>query len=205
MSSFSKLDFLNHFVLSPAAQYPTATQQPAKTLAGKANSLRHAGVLIGLVERPNGLHVIFTRRADHLRHHPGEVSFPGGRYEHDDASLSDTAQREAREEIGVPIEDIDVIGQLPPLVTVSQFCVTPIVAFIPCDYTPRIDPNEVAEVFEVPAQHIFHPSSLGSYTFTIRNQAHQVFGMTYNHHLIWGVTAQIIHALQQQLALPEHR
>ncbi|MGO1296382.1 MAG: CoA pyrophosphatase [Vibrio sp.] len=204
MSPLSKIDFLHHFVLTPTAAYPVPEKPSPHTPSPAQSSLRQAGVLIGLVERPHGLHVIFTRRAQNLRHHPGEVSFPGGRYEYDDASLRETAQRETHEEIGVPQADIDVIGQLPPLVTRSQFCITPVLAFIPKDYTPHIDPNEVAEVFEVPAQAVFNPKNLRPYTFIIHNQSHTVFGMTYQHHLIWGVTAQIIHALQHQLALPEY-
>ncbi|SJL83166.1 CoA pyrophosphatase [Vibrio palustris] len=202
MSPLSKNDFLNHFVLTPPAAYPTP-RKPSLIPSGRDDvALRHAGVLIGLVERDTGLHVIFTRRAAHLRHHPGQVSFPGGRYEPSDRSLLETALRETTEEIGVPAQNMTVVGQLPPLATISHFQVTPFIAFIPDDYMPSIDPNEVAEVFEVPAHKIFNPMQLFSYTFISGNQAHKVHGMTHDHHLIWGVTAQIIHALQRQLALP---
>ncbi|MEH0665822.1 CoA pyrophosphatase [Vibrio scophthalmi] len=168
----------------------------------KAESLRPASVLIGFVERDNGLHVLFTKRAAHLKHHPGQVSFPGGKYETSDGTLAQTALRETQEEIGIDPKRIAIFGQMPELVTVSRFTVTPFLAFIEPDYAPRIDTNEVAEVFEVPLNLVLDRSKLVSQHFLVNQNRHRVFGLSYQHHFIWGMTAQIIQALQKHLSLP---
>ncbi|MEF1292176.1 NUDIX hydrolase, partial [Vibrio sp. M260118] len=117
----------------------------------KQDKLRKASVLIGFIERENGINVLFTRRAKHLKHHPGQVSFPGGKFETSDLTLAETAIRETYEEVGIDRDKIDIFGQMPELVTISQFTVTPFLAFISPDYQTRIDKNEVDEAFEVPA------------------------------------------------------
>jgi len=162
-------------------------------------TLRKASVLIGLVERQQGLHIILTKRAAHLRHHPGQISFPGGKYEEGDRSLQQTAKREAREEIGILEEKIHIVGQLPELVTVSQFAVTPILAFVESDYQVQLDRNEVDEVFEVPITFLLDRKKLYSGTFQLKNHRHRVFAIPYKQHFIWGMTAQIIQSLQKQL------
>jgi len=165
----------------------------------KGTSLRDAAVLIGFVERKEGMQVILTKRADHLRHHPGQISFPGGKYETHDCSLVNTALREAEEEIGLDEKYIKVFGQLPKLPTISQFNVTPFLAFVSADYKTRIDPNEVASVFEVPANHILNPDKLYSTKFKLRNTHHRVFAIPYQQHFIWGMTAQIIESVQKHV------
>ncbi|WP_114767071.1 CoA pyrophosphatase [Vibrio rhodolitus] len=161
--------------------------------------LRKAAVLIGFVERDGALHVLFTKRANHLKHHPGQVSFPGGKFEPSDNSLMQTVLRETFEEIGVTANKIDVFGQMAALPTISRFSVTPYLAFIQADYQTRIDQNEVDEVFEVPLEIILDPQQLKSSTFFINQDQHKVFGINYGQHFIWGMTAQIIQALQAQL------
>lgn len=165
-------------------------------------TLRKASVLIGFVERPNGLNVVLTKRAANLKHHPGQISFPGGKYEEVDGSLQITALREVREEIGILANDITIFGQLPELVTVSKFVVTPFLAFINPNYKAIIDTNEVDEIFEVPAHHLFDRNKLYSELFQVKNQRHRVFAIPYQHHFIWGMTAQIIHVLQKQVIQP---
>nr|WP_228481201.1 CoA pyrophosphatase [Vibrio fluminensis] len=161
--------------------------------------LRKAAVLIGFIERNSGLNVLFTKRATHLKHHPGQVSFPGGKYENSDTSLIHTAIRETEEEIGISKQHIEVFGQMVELPTISRFAVTPYLAFIDPDYQAMIDRNEVDEVFEVPLDIILDPQQLKSSTFIINQQTHRVFGISYGRHFIWGMTAQIIQALQAQL------
>lgn len=165
----------------------------------KDTSLRDGAVLIGFVERKEGMQVILTKRAEHLRHHPGQISFPGGKYETEDHTLVNTALREAEEEIGIHEKHIKVFGQLPKLPTISQFNVTPFLAFISPDYTTQIDPNEVASVFEVPANHILNPEKLYSSKFNLRNTSHRVFAIPYQQHFIWGMTAQIIESMQKHI------
>ena len=167
----------------------------------KQETLRDAAVLIGFVERKEGLSVILTKRAAHLKHHPGQISFPGGKYEPQDTHLVNTAIRETEEEIGIPTSHISVFGQLPKLPTISQFNVTPFLAFVSPDYMTRIDPNEVAEVFEVPTSHILNPDKLFSEKFKLRKVSHRVFAIPYQQHFIWGMTAQIIESMQKHITL----
>ncbi|ENP8317994.1 CoA pyrophosphatase [Vibrio vulnificus] len=165
----------------------------------KGSKLRDAAVLIGFVEREQGLNVILTKRASHLKHHPGQISFPGGKYEESDRSLQATALRETREEIGIAPNAISIFGQMPELVTVSRFKVTPILAFVEPNYQIVIDKNEVDEVFEVPANHLLDTQKLKSAQFRVNQSHHRVFAIPYQHHFIWGMTAQIIQAMQQQI------
>ncbi|MGR5237633.1 CoA pyrophosphatase [Vibrio alfacsensis] len=165
----------------------------------KHKTLRDAAVLIGFVDRPDGLHIILTKRAAHLRHHPGQISFPGGKFEPEDKHLLNTALREAEEEIGIQPAHIHVFGQLPKLPTISQFNVTPFLAFVSPDYSTCIDPNEVEAVFEVPANHILSPEKLYSATFHLKNSSHRVFAIPFEQHFIWGMTAQIIESMQKHI------
>ena len=103
-----------------------------------------------LVQRDNGLHMILTQRALHLRHHAGQVSFPGGRYELSDDSLAETALRETQEEIGIQQKSIQLVGSLSPLTTTTGYHVTPFIGFVENNEQVIFDPHEVKECFEVP-------------------------------------------------------
>ncbi|ENM5777698.1 CoA pyrophosphatase [Vibrio mimicus] len=196
MRNISRHEFIQQFQLNlPAAYHQESLLRVAHLTP---DSLRKASVLIGVVERQQGLQVILTKRAAHLRHHPGQISFPGGKYEESDHSLQQTAKREAREEIGISEEKIHIVGQLPELVTVSQFAVTPILAFVESDYQIQLDHNEVDEVFEVPISFLLDRKKLYTGTFQLKNHRHRVFAIPYKQHFIWGMTAQIIQSLQKQ-------
>ncbi|MEF1261694.1 CoA pyrophosphatase, partial [Vibrio harveyi] len=95
--------------------------------------------------------------------------------------------------------DIRVFGQLPKLPTIIQFNVTKFLSFVSPDYSTQIDPNEVAEVFEVPADHILNPKKLYSTKFKLKNTSHRVFAIPYQQHFIWGMTAQIIESMQKHI------
>ncbi|MGL4830660.1 MAG: CoA pyrophosphatase [Vibrio sp.] len=196
MRNISRNEFIQQFQLNLPVAYHQESLLRVAHLA--PDSLRKASVLIGVVERQQGLQVILTKRAAHLRHHPGQISFPGGKYEESDHSLQQTAKREAREEIGISEEKIHIVGQLPELVTVSQFAVTPILAFVEADYQIQLDHNEVDEVFEVPISFLLDRKKLYSSTFQLKNHRHRVFAIPYKQHFIWGMTAQIIQTLQKQ-------
>lgn len=198
MRRISKTEFIQGFQLQTPVGYHAESIHRVAHL--RQLSLRKASVLIGVVERPHGLNVVLTKRAEHLRHHPGQISFPGGKYEDGDGCLYQTAMREAQEEIGIQQHQINILGQLPELITVSQFAVTPVVAFIDSNYQARIDYNEVEEVFEVPADFLLDHRQLFSNTFQIKNCVHRVFAIPYKHHFIWGVTAQIIQSLQNHIS-----
>jgi 8-oxo-dGTP pyrophosphatase MutT (NUDIX family) len=161
-----------------------------------------AAVLLGLVPRTQGLQVLLTRRNDDMRHHPGQVSFPGGRIEPGDADPAAAAVREAGEEIDLLPGQITPLGYLDPLATITGFRVLPLVAFITPDYVARPDPREVAEVFEVPLAYLLAPENIVRIPIDAGGRPRQVLefvdrGM--HGQRIWGATASILFNLQERL------
>ncbi len=200
MFEFNKHELLKQFQLNLPARYHQGSLQRVSHLSN--DKLREAAVFIGFVERKEGMKVILTQRAKHLKHHPGQVSFPGGKREQSDRSLFETALRETQEEIGIPDHQIEVFGNMPELVTISQFKVTPYLGFVDSSYQAKIDKNEVDSVFELPLEIMLDRDQLHSAEFNIKQRAHRVFGLPYEGYFIWGMTAQIIQAIQQQVTLP---
>ncbi len=158
-----------------------------------------AAVLVGLVPRGDGVQVLLTRRTDGLRQHGGQVSFPGGRIEPDDADAVAAALRETEEEIGVPGALIAPLGFLDPLVTITGFRVLPLVATIDPGYVARPDPNEVAEVFEVPLAFLLDPGNLTTRTLDYKGRARHVLEYRWPSQRIWGATASMLLNLRQRL------
>jgi 8-oxo-dGTP pyrophosphatase MutT (NUDIX family) len=161
-----------------------------------------AAVLVGLVSRTGGLQVLLTRRNDDMRHHPGQVSFPGGRIEPGDLDPVAAAVREAGEEIGLVPGQIQPLGYLDPLATITGFRVLPLVGIITPDYVARPDPREVAEVFEVPLAYLLAPENLLRIVIDAGGRPRQVLefvdkGM--HGQRIWGATASILFNLQERL------
>lgn len=197
LTELNKQRIIQNFQLNQTVDYHHEAIKRVSHL--QTHSLRKASVLIGFVERQDGLNIIFTKRAKHLKHHPGQVSFPGGKFEMEDESLSHTALRETYEEIGICSNNISIFGQMPELVTISKFSVTPFLAFIDNQYKTQVDKNEVDEVFEVPASIVLDQNQLRSQRFRVANYSHRVFGLSYQNHFIWGMTAQIIQAMQKHI------
>jgi 8-oxo-dGTP pyrophosphatase MutT (NUDIX family) len=182
----TKDEFLLRFNLLQLAESEHNYQHPSP--------LRSAAVLIALVESDNGegLQVLLTKRASHLRHHPSQVSFPGGKVEKEDTSLIDTALREAYEEIGLSREAITVLGQLPPYQTISGFQVTPIIAIVASAQLYQMDKNEVAEIFQVPLQHFITTNDHHVFVAHKSGKPHNVHFLPYKHYNIWGATAVML-------------
>ena len=167
--------------------------------------LREAAVLVGLVDRADGWQLLLTRRTYALRHHAGQVSFPGGRIEPDDADAVAAALRESWEEIGLVATQATPIGFLDPLCTITAFRVLPVVALVDAEYVPQPQPDEVAEVFEVPLEYVLDPRNLGFrellppqggrprkvLEFVERGDPRQ---------RIWGATAAILFNLRERIA-----
>ena len=170
-------------------------------LLPEGHALVEAAVLVGLVERSEGTQVLLTRRTDALRHHAGQVSFPGGRLEASDADAVAAAMRETFEEVGIPASQIAPVGYLDVFTTITGFRVLPVVATIASDYVARPDSNEVAEVFEVPLAFLLDPANLASLSLEHRGRARQVWEFSYPGQRIWGVTAAILLNLRERLAV----
>ena len=170
-------------------------------------TLREAAVLMGLIDREDGPRVLFTRRTEHLRHHAGQVSFPGGAMEPGDADAVAAALRETHEEIGVAAASVEPLGLLDPMATITGFRVVPVVARIDPGYRAIPDPNEVAEVFELPLDFLLAPDSLFHAEMPWRGRIRRIAELRPwpggDHARVWGATAIIIDNLRQRLeALP---
>ncbi len=178
--------------------------EPARTVFvaedGVADeNLTPASVLFPIVLRAEGPSVLLTQRTDHLRDHPGQISFPGGRVEPEDVSPADTALREANEEIGLSSEHVEIVGYLPEYRTGTGFRVTPVVALLrpPFDLSP--DAEEVAEIFEVPLAFLMDPSNHQQHQMHHRGKLRTYVAMPYGDYFIWGATAGIIATLYRAL------
>jgi 8-oxo-dGTP pyrophosphatase MutT (NUDIX family) len=151
--------------------------------------LKPAAVLVPLVNREDGPTVLFTQRTDHLDHHPGQVSFPGGHVDQGDASAEETALRETEEEVGIHRRHIRVIGRIDTYLTSTGFTVTPVVGLIEPPFDMLPDPDEVAEVFEVPLGFLFDAANHTRVIYHARDEQWDTYDMPYNGYRIWGVTA----------------
>ncbi len=161
--------------------------------------LRPAAVLVPVLETDAGLQVILTKRASHLKHHPGQIAFPGGKRDDTDADLIQTALREAREEIGLPSQSAQILGQLPCHETVTSFRMTPIVALVE-PFHPIPEAGEVAEVFAVPLAHVLNPENYRVEGRRWRGQRRQYYAVPYGPYYIWGATARILRAFAAQVS-----
>ena len=160
-----------------------------------------AAVLVPLVERDDGMTVLLTQRPGHLKSHPGQVSFPGGKTEPHDATAEDTALRETEEEIGLSREKVDLIGRLGQRTTGSGFKVTPVVGLIQPPFETVPDAGEVEAVFEVPLSFVLDPSNQKIETRFIRGIDHQFYVLPFENFYIWGLTARLLVALRDTLEI----
>ncbi len=154
--------------------------------------LRPAGVLVPVVYRGSEARVILTKRSSALKHHPGQIAFPGGKQDAADVDIRATALREAHEEIGLSPDTVDILGNLPRHETVTGFDVTPVLARIHAPFIPRPDHGEVAEVFDVPLSHLMDP---GRYRVEKRRWQgvwRRYYAVPFGPYYIWGATARIL-------------
>lgn len=155
--------------------------------------LRDAAVLVPFVETPRGVRLMLTKRSSKLRHHPGQIAFPGGKRDDGETAI-EAALREAGEEVGLPRAAARVIGPLPSHETVTGFTVTPILAHIVA-FDPIPEPGEVEEVFTVPLSHVLTPANYGIETRRWRGEWRRYYAVPYGPHYIWGATARILRGL----------
>lgn len=161
--------------------------------------LRDAAVLVPLVRRGDALGLLLTRRTEHLTHHAGQISFPGGRIEPADADPVAAALRESEEEIGLRPERVEPIGYLDPLATITGFRVLPVLGLV-AELPPlRLDPNEVAAVFEVPLDFVLDRGHQRREAREFRGRRRHYHVIRYREHHIWGATASMIVNLADRL------
>ena len=161
--------------------------------------LRPAAVLVPIFERGGELRVVLTKRASNLKHHPGQVAFPGGKAEEADADLSQTALREAEEEIGLDRRSVRIAGSLNTHETVTSFLLTPFVGFMD-DFTPTPQPEEVDEVFDVPLDFLMDPLNMSVQGRRWRGNVRRYYTIPYGPYYIWGASARIVHGLAERVA-----
>lgn len=165
--------------------------------------LRPAAVLIPLWEREGQLEVVLTQRSNHLRHHAGQISFPGGRQELADPDLYTTALREAHEEIALHPNDVELVGVLQDYPVISNFLIRPYVGFITPKQPLQADPSEVEEIFTVPLAHLMQQQ--GHFAYRLRRFIYdQVYFIPYEHRNIWGATAGILRELADHVYPERH-
>lgn len=156
-----------------------------------------AAVLVLLLEDDDGWQVLLTRRSAQLRDHPGQISFPGGRFEARDESPAGTALREVREEVGIGAEFVEILGYLPPQPVVTGFAVSPVVGRLRAGYSLHPDPAEVAEIFMLPLAFLADTRNLQWRERTVRGVIQRLPDFQYGERQIWGATAQILWNLRK--------
>lgn len=162
-----------------------------------------AAVLVPLVRRGSDCSVLFTRRHEGLRTHAGQVSFPGGRIEDDDADAIAAAVRETEEETGIQRALVRPLGFLDCFETISGFGVTPVVAQVDAGYTLAPDPREVSEVFEVPLPFLLDVANVRRSEVDWRGRRREIYEYDYEGRRIWGATAaMLVNLLRRMEAMP---
>jgi 8-oxo-dGTP pyrophosphatase MutT (NUDIX family) len=151
-----------------------------------------AAVLVPLIDRPDGLSILLTERASHLKKHAAQISFPGGRLEPEDRDVASAALREAQEEIGLDPALANVFGYLPDHLVISGFRVTPVLALIDPDYVLELNPGEVAAAFEVPVDHVFDSANHHGRLRRFGDEELLLYDIPWGERNIWGATAGML-------------
>jgi len=178
---------------------PGSERWPELVRERMARSLRAAGVLVPVINRSDGLSVLLTQRSAELKHHAGQVSFPGGRMEEHDADVVQAALRETHEEVGIPPQAIAVVGYLPPMPTVTGYAVTAVVGLVSDDVSLQIDRTEVEYAFEVPLAFLLDRGNERALEREYRGRRIPTVEFHYGGERIWGATAHILVELRKKL------
>lgn len=166
----------------------------------EGRKLRPAGVLVAFAETAAGPMLYLTKRSSHLRNHPGQIAFPGGKVDPTDAGPVAAALREAQEEIGLNPTNVEVLGTLDTHETVTGFMVTPVVARLHTPFVPVAEAGEVAEVFTVPLSHVADPANYRIEGRRWLGQRRHYYAVPYGPYYIWGATARMLRVLADRMA-----
>jgi 8-oxo-dGTP pyrophosphatase MutT (NUDIX family) len=172
---------------------------PAAMVTRLRPSLRAAGVLIPIVTRGATPSVLLTERSAELKHHAGQVSFPGGGMESHDTDIVATALRETHEEVGIQPSEVDIAGYLDPVATITGYAVTCVVGLVEPTFQLVPDPVEVDEIFEVPLEFLMDRRNAEMTEREYEGSRFQVATFHYDGHRIWGATAGMLVALSELL------
>ena len=176
------------FDLNPGLQLP-----PGRVL-------RAAGVLIAVRPGPLGAELILTKRSSRLKHHPGQIAFPGGKVDPGDDGPVGAALRESWEEVGLPQDRVTVLGTLPQHETVTGFLVTPVLGVVSGEFIPVPEAGEVEEVFTVPLAYVTAPANFRIERRRWRGEWRRYYAVPYGPYYIWGATARIMRGLADRLS-----
>ncbi len=171
-----------------------------ETVLPAGRKLRPAGVLVPVSLAYDAPRVILTKRSSALKHHPGQIAFPGGKQDEGDADVTSTALREAQEEIGLPTDLPRILGHLPTHETVTSFAVTPVVAVLETTFDTIVEPGEVDEVFSVPLAHVLNPENYVVESRRWRGQRRYYYAVPYGPYYIWGATARMLRELAARMS-----
>lgn len=164
-----------------------------------AGPLVRAAVLVPLIQIRGETSILLTRRTAHLTAHAGQISFPGGRIEPEDPTPADGALREAEEEIGLPRDQVELIGRLDTYITRTGFEVTPVIGLISGPVSLKPDPFEVAEVFDVPLSFVIDPRNRERRSREFKGAVREFWAISYGEYVIWGATAGMLINLAEVL------
>ena len=170
------------------------------TFLPEGRKLRQASVLVPILDRGGDARLILTKRAPTLKHHPGQIAFPGGKVDEADRGLVEAALREAEEEIGLQRDNVDALGCLPAHETVTGFVATPVLGLISSGFQPRAQHDEVAEVFSVPLDHVLERANYTVQSRRWRGALRHYFTVPWGPYYIWGATARMLRALADRMA-----
>jgi len=172
-------------------------------MSGREGLPTQAAVLVPLVNREHGLTLLLTQRSADLPDHPGQISFPGGRVEPEDASPAAAALREATEEVGLPATCVEVLGHMSTYETVTGYEVTPVVGWVEPPFDLALDAGEVADAFEVPLAFLLDPANQQRHFRMLGTVRRDFWAIPYGERYIWGATAAMLMMLDRTLRAPD--